>query len=104
MFLQYLCELSLLEAEPYLQYPPSMISAAAIALARLNFDLPIWTDQLEQLTGFSIHKLTDLILYLSQSHLTAVDSPQQAIQDKYKNSKYVSKTKIIDRTHIFIYR
>lgn len=82
-----MCELSLLEAEPYLQYPPSMISAAAIALARLNFDLPIWTDQLEQLTGFPIHKLTDLILHLSQSHYAAVDSPQQAIQDKYKSSK-----------------
>lgn len=92
--LQYLCELSLLEAEPYLQYPPSMISAAAIALARFNFDLPIWTEQLEELTGFSIHKLTDLILHLSQSHCAAVDSPQQAIQDKYKHSKYVSNLSI----------
>lgn len=85
--LQYLCELSLLEAEPFLQYPPSMISAGAIALARCNFDLPIWTEQLEELTGFSIHKLAELIQHLSQSHCAAVDSPQQAIQDKYKNSK-----------------
>lgn len=87
-FLQYLCELSLLEAEPYLQYPPSMISAAAIALARVNFDFPIWTEQLEQLTDFSIDKLTDLILHLSESHCAAINSPQQAIQDKYKHSKY----------------
>lgn len=87
LLVQYLCELSLLEAEPYLQYPPSMVSAAAIALARLNFNLPIWTEQLEELTGLSIHKLYDLIHHLSQSHCAAIDSPQQAIQDKYKHSK-----------------
>lgn len=66
-----------------------MISAAAIALSRLNFDLPIWSAQLEHFTGFSIHKLAEVILHLSESHYAAVNSPQQAIQDKYKNSKYV---------------
>ncbi|XP_055309807.1 G2/mitotic-specific cyclin-A [Sitodiplosis mosellana] len=86
---QYLSELSLLEAEPYLQYTPSMISAAAIALARLNFNLPIWTASLEQHTNVQIHNLTDLILHLSESHCAAVNSPQQAIQDKYKSSKYL---------------
>lgn len=85
--LQYFCELSLLEAEPYLQYTPSMISAAAIALARLNFNMPIWSAQLERHTGFQIHKLTELILHLSESHCAAINSQQQAIQDKYKNSK-----------------
>lgn len=85
--LQYLCELSLLEAEPYLQYTPSMITAAAIALARLNFNMPIWSAQLARFTDFQIHKLTDLILHLSESHCAAVNSPQQAIQDKYKSSK-----------------
>lgn len=88
-FYQYFCELSLLEAEPYLQYTPSMISAAAIALARLNFDMPIWSAQLERHTGFKIHKLTELILHLCESHCAAATSQQQAIQDKYKNSKYV---------------
>lgn len=85
--LQYFCELSLLEAEPFLQFTPSMISAAAIALARINFDLPIWSSRLERFTGFSIHQLTDLILHLSASHCAAINSPQQAIQDKYTNSK-----------------
>ncbi|XP_031619433.1 cyclin-A1-like [Contarinia nasturtii] len=85
---QYLCELSLLEAEPYLQYTPSMISAAAIALARLNFGLPIWSSRLENFTSIQIHKLTDIILHLSESHLAAIKSPQQAIQDKYKSCKY----------------
>lgn len=82
-----MCELSLLEAEPYLQYTPSMISAAAIALSRLNFNLPIWSANLEHHTDIQIHKLTDLILHLSESHYAAVNSPQQAIQDKYKSSK-----------------
>lgn len=82
-----MCELSLLEAEPYLQYTPSMISAAAIALARLNFNMPLWSSRLERHCNVKIQKLTDLILHLSESHLAAVNSPQQAIQDKYKSSK-----------------
>lgn len=76
-----------MEAEPFLQYPPSMLSAAAIALARLNCGLDIWTGQLERCTSYKIEKLAETILHLSNSHCNAVNLPQQAIQDKYKNSK-----------------
>lgn len=81
--------MSLLEAEPYLQYTPSMISAAAIALARLNFDLPIWSKELERFTGHQVHNLAEIILHLNNTHCASVNLPQQAIQDKYKHSKYV---------------
>lgn len=77
----------MLEAEPYLQYTPSMISAAAIALARYNFNYPIWTKQLENFTGYSIHKLTEVILHLTETHQNSSSSAQQAIQDKYKATK-----------------
>lgn len=84
---QYLCELSLLEADPYLQYLPSTISAAAIALARHNLNLPIWSTKLEQETGYSLGDLKEIIFHLSRTHVASVDLPQQAIQDKYKASK-----------------
>lgn len=86
---QFFCELSLLEAEPYLQYTPSKISAAAIALARFNFSYPLWSRQLEQITGYDLHDLTEIILYLGESHNSSTDSSQQAIQEKYKTNKYV---------------
>lgn len=84
---QYLCELSLLEADPYLQYLPSTISSAAIALARHNLNLPIWSTKLEQETGYSLDDLKEIIFHLSRTHVASVDLPQQAIQDKYKASK-----------------
>lgn len=34
MYFQYIAELSLLEAEPYLQFKPSVIAASALATAR----------------------------------------------------------------------
>lgn len=84
---QYLCELSLLEADPYLQYLPSTISSAAIALARHNLNLPIWSTKLEETTGNTLDNLKEVIFHLSRTHVASVDSPQQAIQDKYKASK-----------------
>lgn len=85
---QYFCELSLLEAEPYLQYVPSMLSSAAIALARYNHNLPIWTESLERLTGYNIERLHDIILHMGNTHNLAKELQQQAIQEKYKNVKY----------------
>lgn len=89
LLLQYLCELSLLETDPYLQYMPSRISAAAIALARHNLNLSIWSTKLEEVTGYSLDDLKEIIFHLSNTHMASVDLPQQAIQDKYKASKWV---------------
>lgn len=79
--------MSLLEADPYLQYLPSTISAAAIALAHHNLNLPIWSKNLEQATGYSLDELKEVIFHLSRTHVASVDLPQQAIQDKYKATK-----------------
>ena len=84
---QYLCELSLLEADPYLQFVPSKISSAAIALARYNLNLPIWSAKLEEATGYTVTELKDVIFHLSHTHVASVDLPQQAIQEKYKALK-----------------
>lgn len=86
---QFFCELSLLEAEPYLQFTPSVVSASAVALARYNFGHPIWSQELENVTGYKVETLTEVILHLAESHRSSVNSPQQAVQDKYKASKYV---------------
>lgn len=64
-----------------------MVSAASIALARLNCGHPIWTADLTRSTGYKLSKLSELIMHLSESHCASVNSPQQAIQDKYKSNK-----------------
>ena len=84
----YLCELSLLDTEPYLKYTSSRVSAAALALSRYTLDLPIWSKSLENNTGYNLGTdLKELIYSLNKSHHEAKESQQQAIQEKYKHSK-----------------
>ncbi|XP_055598021.1 G2/mitotic-specific cyclin-A-like [Uranotaenia lowii] len=85
----YLCELSLLDADPYLTYLPSKISAGALALSRYSLDLPIWSRMLETNTGYRLEDLKDIILDLNKTHQKAESLAQQAIQEKFKGSKYL---------------
>lgn len=85
----YLCELSLLEADPYLTYLPSKISAGALALSRYTLDLPIWSRMLETNTGYRLEDLKDIILELNKTHQKAESLGQQAIQEKFKANKHM---------------
>lgn len=90
----YLCELSLLDADPYLTYLPSKIAAGALALSRYTLDLPIWSRMLETNTGYRLEDLKDIILDLSKTHQKAEALTQQAIQEKYKANKYMQVASI----------
>lgn len=83
----YLCELALLNDDPYLQYTPSLISSAALALARHTLSMPMWTEDLETKIGYSLMDLKTIVLQLHNSHLMAMQISQKAMQEKYKNSK-----------------
>ncbi|XP_011191400.1 G2/mitotic-specific cyclin-A [Zeugodacus cucurbitae] len=85
---QYICELSLLEADPYLRFLPSLISAAAHALARHLLDYSIWNSELEEVTSYTLEDLKEVILHLCKSHKSATKLAQQAIQEKYRADKY----------------
>lgn len=85
--LQYFCELSLLEADPYLQYGPSLTAAAALALARYTVDMPMWSRRLQRKTGYSLDQLKEVLFHLQRTQAAAAGSAQQAIQDKYKTNK-----------------
>lgn len=85
----YLCELSLLDADPFLTYLPSKISAGALALSRYTLDLPIWSRMLETNTDYHLEDLKDIILDLNKVHQKAESLGQQAIQEKYKGNKYM---------------
>ncbi|XP_058829781.1 G2/mitotic-specific cyclin-A [Topomyia yanbarensis] len=85
----YLCELSLLDADPYLTYLPSKIAAGSLALSRYVLDLPIWSRMLETNTDYSLEDLKDIILDLNKTHQKAESLGQQAIQEKFKSNKYM---------------
>lgn len=80
--------MSLLEADPYLQLLPSTIACGAMALARYTLDEEPWTVGFEESTGYSLEYLRPCIAHLYNTYMKAEASEQQAIQEKYKHSKY----------------
>ncbi|KAG9436706.1 cyclin-A2 [Apis mellifera carnica] len=84
----YLCELSMLEGDPYLQFLPSHLAASAIALARHTLLEEMWPHELELSTAYSLKDLKECILCLNKTFYNALNIRQQAIQEKYKSSKY----------------
>lgn len=90
----YLCELSLLDADPYLTYLPSKIAAGALALSRYALDLPVWSRMLETNVGYRLEDLRDIILDLNKTHQRAESMAQQAIQEKFKANKYMQVSTI----------
>lgn len=86
-FLQYLCELSMLEADPYLEYLPSMLAASAIALAQHTMLEEVWPHELELSSGYSLRDLKECVSNLTKTFEAAANNKQQAIYEKYKASK-----------------
>lgn len=84
-------ELSLLEADPYLQYTPSMIGCGAIALARLILDYEdIWPEDMFKLTNYCLNDLIPVLKHLNQTYKSAPHTQQTAIRLKYKSTRYVA--------------
>lgn len=88
--LQYLCELTLLEGDPYLVYVPSIVASAALAVGRhcLEYE-DVWSTELQQATGYTLAQLAPCVAHLNVTHTKADSHPQQAVFDKYKSPKYV---------------
>lgn len=90
----YISELALLEGDPFLQYLPSQISSAAVAIARYILDIPIWDRELEFITSYKLEDLKSVMLHLCRTHNLAATLSQQAIQEKYKQSKFMEVSTI----------
>ena len=53
----YLAELTLLDAETYSSFKPSIIAAACVALARHNDGLEAWDSIITKMTGIGVEEL-----------------------------------------------
>lgn len=92
----YLNELSLMSGEKFLQYTPSHMAAASVALARhtVQDSREAWPETLAIDSGFTLDQLQECLLALHEVHVGAEDCPQQAVREKYKSSKYHSVSDI----------
>lgn len=91
---QFLSELALLEAEPTLEILPSVMAAGAIAVARNAIGESAWTPELTANTGYTLAELRPAVEHLTELHRKAATLPQQAIQEKYKQGKYLHVSQI----------
>ncbi|XP_005370458.1 cyclin-A2 [Microtus ochrogaster] len=84
----FLGELSLIDADPYLKYLPSLIAGAAFHLALYTVTGQSWPESLVQKTGYTLESLKPCLMDLYQTYLRAPQHAQQSIREKYKHSKY----------------
>lgn len=85
---QYLAELTMLDAETYLHFLPSVIGAASVALSRHTLGLVAWDASMAEKTGYRVDDFKACLIYLHGTFSKAPEFPQQAIREKYKNEKY----------------
>jgi len=78
----------LLRALPFLNYTPSQVSAAALALAFYTLGSSVWNRKMQNTFGYKMDELKEIIIHLSETHNDAQSMQQQAIQEKYKASKH----------------
>ncbi|XP_028655124.2 cyclin-A1 [Erpetoichthys calabaricus] len=96
----YMAELSLLEADTFLKYVPSQIAASAFCLANYTLNSVYWPESLACFSGYDLADLWPCILDLQKAFTGAVKQPQQAIREKYKNSKYLGVSLLTPPQHL----
>ncbi|OXB84791.1 UNVERIFIED_CONTAM: hypothetical protein H355_015913 [Colinus virginianus] len=84
----YLGELTLIDADPYLKYLPSVIAAAAFHLASYTITGQIWPESLCKVTGYTLEDIKPCLVDLHKTYLKAAQHTQQSIREKYKSTKY----------------
>ncbi|XP_049634809.1 cyclin-A1 [Suncus etruscus] len=86
---KYVAELSLLEADPFLKYLPSLTAAAAYCLANYTVNKHFWPEPLAAFTGYTLKEIAPCLSDLHKACLDNPHRPQKAIREKYKSSKYM---------------
>ncbi|NXC38378.1 CCNA2 protein, partial [Penelope pileata] len=84
----YLGELTLIDADPYLKYLPSVIAAAAFHLAGYTITGLTWPESLCKVTGYTLEHIKPCLVDLHNTYLKAAQHTQQSIREKYKSTKY----------------
>jgi cyclin A len=79
-----------MEGETFLSFPNSHIGASAVALARHTLRLPAWPEEMVQLSGLAIDVLKPCLVCLHEVFTKAPAHQQQAIREKYKQSRFVN--------------
>lgn len=97
---QYLAELTLLDGETYLVYPPSVVGSASVALARHTLGYAAWDENMARRSGYEVNDISACLISLHKTFCGAKKSPQQSIVEKYKHARFYCVANV-DPTPIF---
>lgn len=84
----YLSEMTMVDAEPFLNYLPSVIAASAVCLSNITLEETPWPQVMVDTTSYRMSDLQDCIQHLYAAFCRAPNHPQQAIREKYKSDKF----------------
>ncbi|KAL0273263.1 UNVERIFIED_CONTAM: hypothetical protein PYX00_005976 [Menopon gallinae] len=94
----YLCELTLLEADPFLEFLPSVTAASALLVARYTLSEEIgeevFPEKLQEAMDHHIEDLITCIAAIDKMYKKSPNNPQRAINEKYKSEMYRSVSSI----------
>ena len=83
----FIAELSLLDANTFLKFTPSVIAASSVVLARHTIGLDSWPNPMINSAGYNLTELTPCVVDLYQA-LTASTLNQPYIREKYMHHKF----------------
>lgn len=85
----FLCELTLLEGDPFLQYRPSLTASSAIAVARHCLEYSeMWPQHMIQQTGYKLTDLVTCINEINKTHARVPNIPEKAVCVKYRKPRW----------------
>ncbi|XP_015918671.1 cyclin-A1 [Parasteatoda tepidariorum] len=90
---QYLCELALLDNEPFLSFLPSLLGVAAYCLARYILGYIMWIDELN-MTGYTLDDLKPAINSLFNKARDVAGKSAGSISEKYSHPNFLRVAEI----------
>lgn len=91
---QYLTELTLIDGESFMAFPPSIVACAAVALSRHTLGLAAWEEAMVEKTGYNVDDFKECLIRLHETFENAPSMTQQAVREKYRNSKFESVSEV----------
>jgi len=85
---RYIVELSIMQGEFYLSQSPSVLSAAALVVARHTLGHLPWTEELTDLTSYSEDDLRECSRQLTDILGAVNHFPKSGVKEKYSQVKY----------------
>ena len=95
----YLTEMSLLDGETFLKFPPSLVASSSLVLARHTLGEEAWPADMAEKAGYSLDQLKECVVGLYESFVAAPDLTQQATRRKFKEFRF---NKVADITPVDI--